>query len=169
MPDSPELKTLMDSGAYQDLAVALTNDMIGPSTAPEEVGGGDPDILFSFLRSLCYQYIGSSEIIQIPVAPAELSQWFDYRSGSIVIRFQGFVYTRDLELSGTNFVDVRRLPREGAYATSGRPGDADVLEYRATFVTDDGAVVHLPAQAEGEPLWLAGDISGINLDMTQAR
>jgi len=169
MPDSPDLKELMDSGDYQDLGVALTNDMIGPSTAPEDVGGIDPDILFSFLRSLCYQYIGSSEIIQIPVAPAELSQWLDYRSGTIVLRFQGFVYTSELDLSGSNSVDVRRLPREGAYASSGRPGDADLLEYRATFATNDGTIVHLPAQTEGESLWLTGDITGINLDMTQAQ
>jgi len=169
MPDSPDLKALMDSGDYQDLGVALTNDMIGPSTAPEDVGGIDPDILFSFLRSLCYQYIGSSEIIQIPVAPAELSQWLDYRSGTIVLRFQGFVYTRELDLSGTNRVDVRRLPREGAYASSGRPGDADLLEYRATFAKNVGTVVHLPAQTEGESRWLTGDITGINLDMTQAQ
>ncbi len=169
MPEAPDLKTLMDSGDYDDLSVALTNDMILPSTAPEHVGGADPDILFSFLRSLCYQYIGSSEIIQVPVAPAELSQWLGYRSGTIVLRFQGFVYTRELDLSGPNRMDVRRLPREGAYAWSGKPGDADLLEYRATFATDDGAIVHLPAQAEGESLWLTGDISGINLDMTQAQ
>lgn len=169
MPQSAELKGLMDSGDYQDLGVALTTDMIAPSSAPEDAGGIDPDIHFSFLRSLCYQYIGSSEIIQVPVAPAELSQWLDYRSGSIVIRFQGFVYTRDLDLAGPNRVDIRRLPREGAYASSGRPGDADVLEYRATFAHNDGTIVHLPAEDEGESRWLVGDISGINLDMTQAR
>ena len=164
-----DLKALMDTGKYKDMAVQLTSDMIGPSTAPEAAGGADPDILFSFLRSLCYQYIGSSEIIQVPVVPAELSQWSDYRSGSITLRFQGFVYTKQLELSGTNKVDVRRLPREGAYAAAGKPGDADLLEYRAVFVKKDGTVVNLPGQPVDESKWLTGDITGVNLDMTQAQ
>ncbi len=167
--DSPGLKTLMDSGAYQDLGVTLTSDMIAPSTDPAQAGGADPDILFGFLRSLCYQYIGSSEIIQVPIGPAELSQWQGYRSGRIALRFQGYVYTRELDLSGTNRVDVRRLPREGAYASSGKPGEADLLEYRATFVKQDDTVVNLPAQTEGGPGWLTGDISGVYLDMTQAQ
>ncbi len=168
-PESPDLKALMDSGSYQTMTVALTNDMIGPSTAPEDVGGIDPDILFSFLRSLCYQYIGSSDLIEVPVAPAELSQWIGYRSGRIALRFQGFVYTHELDLAGPNRVAMRRLPREGAYASAGKPGDADLLEYRAIFTTDDGTVMYLPAQPEGESVWLTGDISGVNLDMTQAQ
>jgi len=168
-PESAELKAAMGSGDYQNLAVTLTDDMIGPSSAPEDVGGADPDILFSFLRSLCYQYIGSSEIIEVPVAPAELSQWIGYRSGRIVLRFQGFVYTHELDLSTANRVPMRRLPREGAYAVAGTPGDADLLEYRAIFAGDDGSVVYLPAQPEGESVWLTADISGVNLDMTQAR
>ena len=167
--ESAELKELMDSGDYQSLAVKLTSDMIRPATAPEAAGGADPDILFAFLRSLCYQYIGSSELIQVPVAPAELSQWLGYRSGRIVLRFQGFVYTSELDLSATNKVDIRRLPREGAYASAGRPGDADLLEYRAVFTTTEGEVAYLPAQPEGETQWLTGDISGVTLDMTQAR
>jgi len=131
-------------------------------------GGADPDILFSFLRSLCYQYIGSSEIISVPVSPVELSQWADYSSGRITLRFQGFVYAKPLDLAGANAVDVRRIPREGAYAAVGKPGDADMLEYRAVFTKKDGTVVSLPAQTAGEPRWLTGDITGLNLDMTQA-
>ena len=165
VPASAELAALTADGSRKDLGVTFTSDMVGPSTRPEDVGGGDPDILFSFLRSLCYQYVGSSEIIRVPVAPAERSQWFDYRSGSVVVRYQGFVYTAELDLAGANWVAVRRLPREGAYASTGRPGEGDVLEYRATFVKNDGTVVRLPA----EPGWLAADVSGINLDMTQAR
>ena len=98
-----------------------------------------------------------------------MSQWAGYKSGSIVLRFQGFVYTKQLDLAAANRVDMRRIPREGAYAAIGKPGDADLLEYRATFVKDDGAVVSLPAQAEGESRWLTADITGVNLDMTQAR
>lgn len=167
--DSAELKGLMDSGDYQSLAVKLTGDMVAPATAPEAAGGADPDILFAFLRSLCYQYIGSSELIQVPVAPAELSQWVGYKSGRIVLRFQGFVYTRELDLSAANQVDLRRLPREGAYASAGRPGDADLLEYRAVFTTTEDEVVYLPVQPGGETQWLTGDISGVTLAMTQAR
>jgi len=167
-PASPELKSFMDSGDYQDLTVSLTTDMIVSSTDPEKAGGADPDILFGFLRSLCYQYIGSSEIIQVPVGPAELSQWQGYRAGRIALRFQGYIYTRELDLSGTNRVDIRRLPREGAYASSGKPGEADLLEYRCTLVREDDSIVHLPAQIEGEPGWLTGDISGVYLDMIQA-
>jgi hypothetical protein len=37
------------------------------------------------------------------------------------------------------------------------------------FTKKDGTVVNLPAQTAGEPVWLTGDISGLNLDMTQAR
>ena len=167
--ESAELKEMMDSGAYQTMAVELTSDMIRPAAAPEAAGGADPDILFAFLRSLCYQYIGSSELIQVPVSPAELSQWLGYKSGRIVLRFQGFVYTRELDLSATNELDIRRLPREGAYASAGRPGDADLLEYRAVFTTTEDEVVYLPAQPGGETQWLTGDISGVTLDMTQAR
>jgi hypothetical protein len=163
-----DLKALMDTGKYSGLSTQLTGEMIGPSTAPEAAGGADPDILFSFLRSLCYQYIGSSEIISVPVSPAELSQWADYSSGSITLRFQGFVYAKPLDLSAANTVDVRRIPREGAYAAIGKPGDADMLEYRAVFTKKDGTVVNLPAQTAGEPRWLTGDITGLNLDMTQA-
>jgi hypothetical protein len=166
---APDLKALMDTGKYQGMMVALTGEMVGPSTAAEDAGGADPDILFSFLRSLCYQYVGSSEIIQVPVGPAELSQWADYRSGSVVLRFQGFVYTRTLDLAGTNRVDMRRIPREGAYASAGKPGDADLLEYRAVFVKQDGTVVNLPAQEADQSRWLTGDITGVNFDMTQAR
>ena len=167
VPASAELKSLMDSGRYDEMAVALTHDMVGPSTDPEHAGGADPDILFSFLRSLCYQYIGSSDLIEVPVAPAELSQWIGYRSGRIVVRFQGFVYAKELDLPGPNAVAMRRLPREGAYALAGKPGQADVLEYRAIFVKEDGTTVRLPPQPEDESNWLTGDISGINLDMTQ--
>lgn len=161
---SQRLKDLMASGKYSDLSVGLAADMIAPSSAPEDAGGIDPDIAFSFLRSLCYQYIGSSEIISVPVAPLETSQWLGYKSGRIIVRFQGFVYTKDLDLSAQNSVDIRRLPREGAYAFSGKPGDADLLEYRAVFVKDDGTVVEIPSQT-GESRWLTSDISGININM----
>ena len=66
-------------------------------------------------------------------------------------------------------MDLRRLPREGAYASAGKPGDNDLLEDRAVFVRKDGTVANLPAQAGGEAHWLTGDISGVNLDMTQAQ
>ncbi len=169
VPESPELRTLRDSGKYTRVAVQLTRDMIHLSDAPEDLGGTDPDILFSFLRSLCYQYIGSSDIIEVPVAPAELSQWVGYRSGRIVLRYQGFVYTHEIDLSSPNKVVMRRLPREGAYASAGKPGEADLLEYRAVFTRDDDTVVYLPSQPEGESVWLTGDISGLILDMTQAQ
>ncbi len=150
VPESPELQALQDSGKYTRVAVTLTRDMIGPSEASEDFGGLDPDILFSFLRSLCYQYIGSSDIIEVPVAPAELSQWAGHGSGRIVLRYQGFVYTHELDLSSPNRVAMRRLPREGAYASAGKPGEADLLEYRAVFARDDDTVVYLPPQPEGE-------------------
>jgi hypothetical protein len=159
----------MDTGRYQTLSASLAADMVGPSRSPDAAGGIDPDIMFSFLRSLCYQFIGSSEIIQVPVAPAELSQWADYSSGLAVLRFQGYVYTKELDLAVRNAVDLRRLPHEGAYAFSGRPGDADVLEYRTVFTRKDGTIVYLPAAAEGETKWLAADVSGILLDMTRAQ
>ncbi len=167
--ESAKLKTLMARWGDENLSVRLTADMVGPSTASEDAGGVDPDILFSFLRSLCYQYIGSSDVIEVPVAPAEASQWIGYRNGRTVLRFQGFVYTHEIDLAGPNRVTMRRLPREGAYASAGRPGDADLLEYRAIFARDDGSIVHLPPQIEGGPRWLTGDITGVNLDMTQAR
>jgi hypothetical protein len=166
---APDLKAFLDGAGAQDFSVQLTADMVGPSRAVEAAGGADPDILFSFLRSLCYQYIGSSEILHLPVAPAELSQWADYRSGRVTVRFQGFVYTKDLDLAVSNQVDVRRLPREGAYASAGKPGDNDLLEWRAVFTKKDGTVVSLPAQTGGESRWLTGDISGLSFDMTQAR
>jgi|GEM_PF-2172149 len=166
---SPGLKALMDAGRYQTLSASLAADMVGPFRSPDAAGGIDPDIMFSFLRSLCYQFIGSSEIIQVPVAPAEISQWADYSSGLAVLRFQGYVYTKELDLAVRNAVDMRRLPHEGAYAFSGRPGDADVLEYRTVFTRKDGTIVYLPAAAEGETKWLAADVSGILLDMTQAQ
>jgi len=165
---SADLKALTDTGKYQNLQVQLTPEMIAPSSAGDAAGGADPDILFSFVRSLCYQYIGSSEIISVPVSPAELSQWSGYKSGSIVLRFQGFVYTKQLDLAAANKVDMRRIPREGAYAAAGKPGDADLLEYRAVFAKSDGTIVSLPPQTEGESRWLTGDITGVTLDMTQA-
>jgi hypothetical protein len=166
---APAVKSFLDAGKLPSLVATLAPDMVGPSDAPEAAGGADPDIKFSFLRSLCYQFIGSSEIIQVPVDPAELSQWSDIASGLAVLRFQGYVYTKELDLAARNTVEMRRLPREGAYAFAGKPGDADVLEYRTVFTRKDGTVVYLPAAAEGETKWLAGDISGIVLDMTQAQ
>ena len=166
---APAVKAFLEAGKYPGLAASLTADMVGPSDAPDAAGGTDPDIKFSFLRSLCYQFIGSSEIIQVPVAPAELSQWSDCSSGLAVLRFQGYVYTKELDLAARNTVEMRRLPHEGAYAFSGKPGDADVLEFRTVFTRKDGTVVYLPAAAEGETKWLTGDVSGILLDMTQAQ
>lgn len=166
---APAVKAFLDAGRYPALAVSLASDMVGPSGAPEDADGTDPDILFSFLRSLCYQFVGSSEIVQVPVAPAEISQWSDYAGGLAVLRFQGYVYTKELDLAGRNVVEMRRLPREGAYAFSGKPGDADVLEFRTVFTRKDGTVVYLPATAEGETKWMTGDISGVVLDMTQAQ
>lgn len=166
---APAVKAFLDAAQAAGPAVSLAPDMVGPSAAPEAAGGTDPDIKFSFLRSLCYQFIGSSEIIQVPVSPAELAQWSDYASGLAVLRFQGYVYTKELDMTARNTVEMRRLPREGAYAFAGRPGDADVLEFRAVFARKDGTVVYLPAAAEGETKWLTGDISGIVLDMTQAQ
>ena len=166
---SPAVKAFLEAGKYQNLAVSLAADMVLPSESPDAAGGTDPDIKFSFLRSLCYQFIGSSEIIQVPVAPAELSQWTDYSSGLAVLRFQGYVYTRELDLGVRNTVEMRRLPHEGAYAFSGKPGDADVLEFRTVFTRKDGTVVYLPAGAEGESKWLTADVSGVLLDMTQAQ
>jgi len=166
---APAVKAFLDAGKFPSLVATLAPDMVGPSDAPEAAGGADPDIKFSFLRSLCYQFIGSSEIIQVPVAPAELSQWSDVASGLAVLRFQGYVYTKELDMDARNTVEMRRLPHEGAYAFAGKPGDADVLEYRTVFTRKDGTVVYLPAAAEGETKWLTGDISGIILDMTQAQ
>ncbi len=132
--------------------------------------GADPDIAFSYLRSLCYRYAGQSNTIEIPVAPAEKSQWFDYRSGRVIVRFQGFVYSKQLDVAAEkNFVTVRRLPKEGAYANWGLESDLmDKLDYRAVFVRKDGSVVSLPSQDQG-PAWLPGDTSGIILDMNQVR
>jgi hypothetical protein len=166
---SPAVKTFLDAGKFPSLVATLAPDMVGPSAAPDAAGGTDPDIKFSFLRSLCYQFIGSSEIIQVPVAPAELSQWADYAGGLAVLRFQGYVYTKELDLAARNTVEMRRLPHEGAYAFAGKPGDADVLEIRTVFTRKDGTVVYLPAAPEGETKWLTGDISGVILDMTQAQ
>jgi hypothetical protein len=165
----PAVKAFLETGKYPNLTATLAADMVVPSDSPDAAGGTDPDIKFSFLRSLCYQFIGSSEIIQVPVAPAELSQWTDYSSGLAVLRFQGYVYTRELDLAARNTIEMRRLPHEGAYAFSGKPGDADVLEFRTVFTRKDGTVVYLPAAAEGETKWLAADVSGVLLDMTQAQ
>jgi hypothetical protein len=166
---SPAVKAFLEAGKYQNTTASLATDMVVPSESPDAAGGTDPDIKFSFLRSLCYQFIGSSEIIQVPVAPAEISQWADYSSGLAVLRFQGYVYTRELDLAARNTVEMRRLPHEGAYAFSGKPGDADVLEFRTVFTRKDGTVVYLPAAAEGETKWLTADVSGVLLDMTQAQ
>ena len=166
---SPAVKAFLEAGKYQNLTASLAADMVAPSGSPDAAGGTDPDIKFSFLRSLCYQFIGSSEIIQVPVTPVEISQWTDYSSGLAVLRFQGYVYTRELDLAARNTVEMRRLPHEGAYAFSGKPGDADVLEFRTVFTRKDGTVVYLPASAEGEAKWLTADVSGVLLDMTQAQ
>jgi len=157
------LKSLLDSGKFESISVKFARDMLKPPDSAETTGIVEPDIQFSFLRSLCYQYIGNSELVQVPVSPLELSQWADYKSGLVVIRYQGYVYSKELDLSGQNKVEIRRLPREGAYAFSGKPGDADVLEYRAVFVKKDGTVVYIPAQAGGESKWNTADISGILL------
>jgi len=166
---SPAVKAFLEAGKYQNLTASLAADMVVPSESPDAAGGTDPDIKFSFLRSLCYQFIGSSEIIQVPVTPVEISQWTDYSSGLAVLRFQGYVYTRELDLAVRNTLEMRRLPHEGAYAFSGKPGDADVLEFRTVFTRKDGTVVYLPAAAEGETKWLTADVSGVLLDMTQAQ
>ena len=162
-----DLKAAWASGSFQRMDAQLTSDMVG--LPPGEIGA-DPDIAFAYLRSLCYRYAGQSNMIDIPVAPAEQSQWLDYKGGRVVLRFQGFVYSKQIDVAAEkNLVTVRRLPKEGAYANWGLSNDLmDKLDYRAVFVRKDGSVVTMPSQDQG-PAWLSGDTSGIILDMTQVK
>ena len=172
-----DLKALWDSGKYREIGVQLTPEMIGPPAGAQGAGGLDPDVLFSFLRSLCYQYVGSSQVARVPVVPAEASQWLDYGSGTVVLRYQGFVYTQALDLSlparnERNEVGIRQVPREGAYAFIGKPGDKDVVEYRAWFAPKSGgAIVYLPARPSkpGEEWgWETADTTMVMLNMMGA-
>lgn len=164
---STDLKNAWGTGSFQRLDAQLTYDMVG---LPQGELGADPDIAFSYLRSLCYRYAGQSNMIEIPIAPAEKSQWLDYRSGRVIVRFQGFVYSKQIDVTAEkNTISVRRLPKEGAYANWGLESDLmDKLDYRAVFVRKDGSVVSMPSQDQG-PAWLPGDTSGIILDMNQVR
>ena len=166
-PSSADLKSAWASGAFDRLDAQLTADMVGlPAGEPS----ADPDIAFSYLRSLCYRYAGQSNMIDIPIAPAEKSQWFDYKSGRVTVRFQGFVYSKQVDVTvENNAITVRRLPKEGAYANWGVSSDLmDKLDYRAIFVRKDGSVVTMPSQDQG-PAWLSGDATGIILDMNQVK
>jgi len=164
---SADLKSAFASGSFQRMDAQLTADMVGlPAGEPS----ADPDIAFTYLRSLCYRYAGQSNMIEIPVTPAETSQWLDYKNGRVIVRFQGFVYSKQINVTAEkNLVAMRRLPKEGAYANWGVSNDLmDKLDYRAVFVRKDGSVVSLPSQDQG-PAWLSGDASGIILDMTQVK
>ena len=162
-----DLKSAWASGSFQRMDAQLTSDMVG---LPPGDPGADPDIAFTYLRSLCYRYAGQSNMIDIPVAPAEKSQWLGYKSGRIIVRFQGFVYSKQIDVTAEkNLISVRRLPKEGAYANWGVSDDLmDKLDYRTVFVRNDGSVVSMPSQDQG-PAWLSADVSGIILDMSQVK
>ncbi len=166
-PSCSDLKSAFASGSFDRLDAQLTYDMVGlPAGDP----GADPDVAFSYLRSLCYRYAGQSNMIDIPIVPAEKSQWFDYKSGRVTVRFQGFVYSKQVDVAAEkNTITVRRLPKEGAYANWGVSADLmDKLDYKAIFVRKDGSVASMPSQDQG-PAWLSGEVSGIILDMTQVK
>ena len=121
--------------------------------------GIDPDVMFSYLRSLCYQYVGESQVIEIPVSAAEETQWAQVGEARFIARYQGFVYRMNLDIGGTNTLRARRLPMEGVFAQSA--DNADTIEYRVEGAYIDDRPFTLPVTTD---YWMSGNIYGIRLD-----
>lgn len=121
----------------------------------------DEDISFSYLRSLCYRYVGDSEVIDIPVSASEDVNWLQLKKARMVARFQGYVYAIELKPGQEHVLKVRRIPREGVFADATASSDADTIEYRIQGTLDDGAPFSNPDQPDQ---WLKGSIHGFLLD-----
>ncbi|MBN2233802.1 MAG: hypothetical protein JW706_01530 [Opitutales bacterium] len=122
----------------------------------------DEDVSFSYLRSLCYRYVGDSEIIDIPVAANEDANWLSIDEVRIVARFQGYVYALKLSPGQDNMLRVRRIPREGVFADASGAAEADTIEYRIMGTLKDGKPFTHPALPDQ---WLNGSIHGFLLDL----
>lgn len=122
----------------------------------------DEDISFSYLRSLCYRYVGDSEVIDIPVSASEDIHWRQLKKARMVARFQGYVYSIELKPEQENVLKVRRIPREGVFADAASSGEADTIEYRIHGILDDGSPFTSPDQPDQ---WLKGSIHGFLLEL----
>jgi hypothetical protein len=161
MPMPEDLKERLGLHSVESIEVQIVPEWVqSPEIQTEKAL--DADVVFSYLRSLCYQYVGESEVIELPVSVAEQSQWSRIQQGVLTVRYQGYVYRMEIQPGQPNNLRIRRLPREGVYANLGGQEEDDSLEYHLEGVSPGGEAIRIPAD---ETYWAIGKLYGITLPL----